>query len=60
MFSWCKNRLEITGKSADIDVMQSWITGPAWGCSISAVNMAMPGWKTPASRHCYWSARGVR
>ncbi len=27
MFSWCKNRLEITGKSADIDVMQSWITG---------------------------------
>ncbi len=27
MFSWCKNRLEITGKSADIDVMQSWIAG---------------------------------
>jgi hypothetical protein len=27
MFSWCKNRLEITGKSDCINVMQSWITG---------------------------------
>ncbi|WP_139762894.1 DUF1281 domain-containing protein, partial [Salmonella enterica] len=27
MFSWCKNRLEITAKSVCIDVMQSWIAG---------------------------------
>lgn len=27
MFSWCNNRLEITGKSVCIDVMQDWITG---------------------------------
>ncbi|QLH61955.1 DUF1281 domain-containing protein [Serratia symbiotica] len=27
MFPWCQNRLEITGKSVCIDVMQSWIAG---------------------------------
>ncbi|WP_261641057.1 DUF1281 domain-containing protein [Erwinia mallotivora] len=27
MFSWCHNRLEITGKSVCIDVMQSWVAG---------------------------------
>lgn len=27
MFSWCNNRLEITGKSVCIDVIQSWIAG---------------------------------
>ncbi|AUX71602.1 DUF1281 domain-containing protein [Erwinia pyrifoliae] len=27
MFSWCHNRLDITGKSVCIDVMQSWIVG---------------------------------
>ncbi|MFP1887056.1 DUF1281 domain-containing protein [Lonsdalea quercina] len=27
MFSWCHNRLEITGKSVCLDVMQSWIAG---------------------------------
>ena len=27
MFSWCHNRLEITGKSVRLDVMQPWITG---------------------------------
>lgn len=27
MFSWCKNRLEITAKSFCVDVMQSWIAG---------------------------------
>ncbi len=27
MFEWCKNRLEITGRSVFIDVMQQWVTG---------------------------------
>jgi len=27
MFSWCKNRLEITAKSVCVDVMQAWIAG---------------------------------
>lgn len=27
MFNWCKNRLEVTGKSVYLDVMQQWITG---------------------------------
>ncbi|EBY8685156.1 DUF1281 domain-containing protein [Salmonella enterica] len=27
MFSWCNNRLDITGKSVCLDVMQSWISG---------------------------------
>lgn len=27
MFEWCKNRLEITGRSVFIDVMQQWING---------------------------------
>lgn len=27
MFSWCQNRLEITGKSVCLDVMQPWIAG---------------------------------
>lgn len=27
MFSWCHNRLEITGKSVCLDVMQPWIVG---------------------------------
>ncbi|HEY2453782.1 MAG TPA: DUF1281 domain-containing protein [Scandinavium sp.] len=27
MFSWCQNRLEVTGKSVCIEVMQSWVAG---------------------------------
>ncbi|WP_315708192.1 DUF1281 domain-containing protein [Brenneria uluponensis] len=27
MFEWCKNRLEITGRSVFIDVMLQWVTG---------------------------------
>jgi len=27
MFSWCQNRLEVTGKSVCLDVMQPWIAG---------------------------------
>lgn len=27
MFEWCKNRLEITGRSVFVDIMQQWITG---------------------------------
>ncbi|TDP12376.1 hypothetical protein DFO52_11610 [Enterobacter sp. AG326] len=36
------------------------LTGPAWGCSISAGNMEKPGWKMPVNRHCYWNAPGGR
>lgn len=35
-------------------------TGPAWGCSISVANMVIPGWRMPASRHCYWNDHGSR
>ena len=27
MFEWCKNRLEITGRSVFVDVMLNWVTG---------------------------------
>ncbi|AHK18360.1 hypothetical protein BF17_02485 [Yersinia similis] len=27
MFEWCKNRLEITGRSVFVDIMQQWVTG---------------------------------
>jgi len=27
MFEWCKNRLEITGRSVFVDVMMQWVTG---------------------------------
>lgn len=27
MFSWCNNRLEVTGKSVCIEIMQAWIAG---------------------------------
>lgn len=27
MFEWCKNRLEITGRSVFVDVMQQWVAG---------------------------------
>ncbi|WP_075339278.1 DUF1281 domain-containing protein [Yersinia enterocolitica] len=27
MFEWCKNRLEVTGRSVFVDIMQQWATG---------------------------------
>ncbi|WP_431041418.1 Mu transposase domain-containing protein [Pectobacterium quasiaquaticum] len=36
------------------------LTGPAWDCSILAGNIAMPDWRMPASRRCYWRDPGGR
>ncbi len=64
MFSWCQNRLEITGKSVCLDVMQPWIAGTekplyrhAVRQAINCFSLAVPAYLSLSGP---WTMRRIR